>query len=55
MSSKKDAKDLRKLQKLELVNRITQEMANHTQINDSTMAEYIISLHKVAYIFYLSI
>jgi ATP-dependent RNA helicase DHX8/PRP22 len=41
-----DKKDLRRLQKLELVNRVTQELVNHTSITDSLLAEYIISIHK---------
>jgi ATP-dependent RNA helicase DHX8/PRP22 len=46
MSSSSDKKDIRRLQKLELVNRVTQELVNHTSITDSLLAEYIISLHK---------
>ena len=43
-----DKKDLRRLQKLELINRVTQELANHTSISDPLLAEYILSLHKSA-------
>lgn len=37
--------DLYKLEILSLVNRVTKELDNHTGLNDSTLAEFIISLH----------
>src|ERR1700761_1319623 len=37
--------DLYKLEFLSLVAKITQEISNHTGINDKTLAEFVINLH----------
>lgn len=39
------ADDLYQLEFLSLVNKITQEIDNHTGLNDKTIAEFVISLH----------
>lgn len=39
-------KDLYKLELLSLVSRISQEILNHTSINDKSLAEFVISLHQ---------
>lgn len=39
------ADDLYQLEFLSLVNKITQEIDNHTGLNDKTIAEYLINLH----------
>lgn len=40
------ATDLENLEYLSLVARITQEVVNHTGINDKTLAEFVIALHE---------
>jgi hypothetical protein len=39
-------KDLYRLELLSLVSRISQEILNHTAINDKSLAEFVISLHQ---------
>ncbi|KAG9021145.1 DEAH-box ATP-dependent RNA helicase prp22, partial [Tulasnella sp. UAMH 9824] len=38
--------DLYKLEKLSLVNKIAQEITNHTGLNDPAVAEFVISIHE---------
>ncbi|KAG8893348.1 DEAH-box ATP-dependent RNA helicase prp22, partial [Tulasnella sp. 417] len=38
--------DLYKLEKLSLVNKIAQEITNHTGLNDPSVAEFVISIHE---------
>ncbi|ORX59963.1 P-loop containing nucleoside triphosphate hydrolase protein [Piromyces finnis] len=38
--------DLQKLERLSLVSKITNELYNHTGINDKTLAEFVINLHE---------
>ncbi|KAK4048083.1 DEAH-box ATP-dependent RNA helicase prp22 [Microbotryomycetes sp. JL201] len=43
-----DAKSLRKLELLSLVNALTKELVNHTGLSDRTLAEFLIHLHSDA-------
>lgn len=38
--------DLYKLEKLSLVNKLSQEITNHTGLNDPAVAEFVISIHE---------
>ncbi|KAJ1805399.1 DEAH-box ATP-dependent RNA helicase prp22, partial [Coemansia sp. RSA 2598] len=39
------SKEIRKLEYLSLVNKVTNELSNHIGISDKDVAEYIIHLH----------